>query len=164
MNTSAKFSGFQGIHNLQQRGVQQVCIPQKESVDTGKLDVDYRYAEMMELGRLTDNNLVDNGMWKGKGEALSQQLMIVDDPNNYIALATHIMENPNGQSRKGEDGKTSVATQPKDAKKTEGGPRTYLPWRFDNPGNTKTKEVCGTTMKWCTNNCHEKAMWCGWRM
>ena len=43
----------------------------------------------------------------------------------------------------------------------EKGPPTYLPWRYENPDNTATKDVRGTTMIWCRNYFHNKPMWCG---
>ena len=43
------------------------------------------------------------------------------------------------------------------------GERTYQPWRFENPDNSKTKEVRGSIMKWCENDCHSRPMWCGRR-
>ena len=55
-----------------------------------------------------------------------------------------------GRTNSGDKDKRSVA--PED--------RTYQAWRFDNPGNEKTKVVKGTTMTWCDNDCHEKRpMW-----
>ena len=41
------------------------------------------------------------------------------------------------------------------------GLRTLLPYRYKHPNNEKTKVVKGTTMTWCSNDCHEKPMWCG---
>ena len=40
-------------------------------------------------------------------------------------------------------------------------PPTYLPWRYENPDNSATKDVQGNIMKWCRNNCHNKPMGCG---
>ena len=34
-------------------------------------------------------------------------------------------------------------------------------WRFENPENAQTKELNGRTMRWCSNDCHPKPMWCG---
>ena len=40
--------------------------------------------------------------------------------------------------------------------------RELKAWRFENPKNEKTKTLKdGTVMRWCTNNCHPKPMWCG---
>ena len=47
--------------------------------------------------------------------------------------------------------------------KDRGGPgreRTYQGWRYKNPEGLSTKVVEGTTMTWCTNDCHPKPMWC----
>ena len=120
----------------------------------GKLAADYGYAELMELGRLTYINLVDDGMWKGKGKGAAQPA-ISEDPNKFIALATQIMEKLNGEPDKKEGGNKG---NPRNAKKGDGGPRTFLPWRFDFPNNEKTMEGCGTTMKLCTNDCHKQTI------
>ena len=47
--------------------------------------------------------------------------------------------------------------------KQQSGDRTYLPWSYENPNNKTTKEVRGSTMNWCSNDCHDKPMWCGRR-
>ena len=40
--------------------------------------------------------------------------------------------------------------------------RELKPWRFENPNNEKEKILNdGTVMKWCTNDCHPRPMWCG---
>ena len=43
------------------------------------------------------------------------------------------------------------------------GIRSYLPWRYENKDNLATKEVRGSTMRWCKNDCHDRPMWCGRR-
>ena len=88
----------------------------------GKMAADYGYAELMELGRLTYINLVDDGMWKGKGRGAAQKPAIPEDPNKFLALATQIMAKLNGES--GTRGEGNYGN-PRDAKKGDGGPRTY---------------------------------------
>ena len=39
--------------------------------------------------------------------------------------------------------------------------RQLQQWRFEKLDNKKTKLMRGTTMRWCTNDCHKKPMWCG---
>ena len=56
--------------------------------------------------------------------------------------------NNNGNSgQKGGDGTDDVPS--------------YLPWIFENPNKEATKQVRGSNMNWCTNDCHKKPMWCG---
>ena len=70
---------------------------------------------------------------------------------NYLALATALMtkmstftnNKQNGSSGKGKEND-----------------QTYQAWRYENPENKATKEVRGSTMKWCTNDCHDQPMWC----
>ena len=40
----------------------------------------------------------------------------------------------------------------------DGKRKQFQQWCYENPDNEKTKLMRGTTMKWCTNNCHNKAM------
>ena len=42
-----------------------------------------------------------------------------------------------------------------------GGKGSFLPWRFENADGVKTKVVKGTLMRWCSNDCHPRPMWCG---
>jgi len=60
-----------------------------------------------------------------------------------------------------DDGKSNDKNR--NSNRDDQGPRTYHKWRYKNPDNAATREVRGTTMKWCTNDCHDKAMWCGRR-
>ena len=73
------------------------------------------------------------------------------DQKNFLALATELISNLKNSNRGSAD----------DDKKENGGRRTYLPWRFDNPEGATTKEVRGTVMRWCSNDCHPRPMWCG---
>ena len=118
----------------------------------GKCGQNYTHKELLELGRVTYNNLEDevkddlNKTKQGEKEKKSEE-------KNFLALATQIMEKLNNPSQSNPDGGST--NQSGKAK------RTFLPWRFENPDNAATKEVRGTTMKWCTNDCHPRPMWCG---
>ena len=61
-----------------------------------------------------------------------------------------MMQNNNGKYGKSE----ATGNEPQ----TE---RQYQAWRYENPDNETTREVRGSTMRWCTNDCHSKPMWCG---
>ena len=112
----------------------------------GKSGSTYSYLDLMDLGRLTFNNLEDgsaNQKVSTKGG---------DEGKNYLALATEIMRKMTSM--------TSGSPKVNDKRTEE---RTYQPWRFENPDNSKTKEVRGSIMKWCENDCHSRPMWCGRR-
>ena len=104
----------------------------------------------MELGRLTYNNLVDEESWSCK-TSQSQNA-----EKNYLALATELISKFN---RDRGDGGGPPGGQ-KSGNQNEG-PRTYLPWRFENKDNQPTKDFRGVTMNWCKNDCHARPMWCG---
>ena len=115
----------------------------------GKLEDTYSYRDLLDLGRVTYNNLLDEDSWakvaKPKGK---------DEDKNFLALATEIVKRMSSAN-----GPTSSNEPTDNAKKT--GERTYRPWRFDNPDNKQSIEVRGSTMKWCKNDCHPRPMWCG---
>ena len=112
----------------------------------GKVRPGYGYRDLMNLGRLTYNNLVNKGDWKATKETTQ------DDPaNKYLALATEIIRTlgtPNG-TRNGQGGAG------------EGG--NQQGWRFSNPENLQQKKIGGRVMKWCSSDCHRKPQWCGRR-
>ena len=58
--------------------------------------------------------------------------------------------------------KTKVGKQMSSWKRGEGS-RTQGGWKYSNPQNEKRKRVRNRTYKWCTNDCHDKPMWCGRR-
>ena len=125
----------------------------------GKLAADYTHKDLLNVGRLSYNNLVDDEKIPKKSLAESP---------HFLALATQLFEKMTN-SRQGPTG-SSASKQGASGRTTNGddkgndktrGPRTFLPWRFDNPNNLKTMVVKGTTMRWCDNDCHEKPMWCG---
>ena len=121
----------------------------------GKLVADYDYSNLMDLGRVTFNNITDEDYVKVKTNPKSESKQ--EGEKNFLALATALMTkmstmNGNGQGSSNEKNKNNNK-----------GDRTYQPWRFENPENNTTKIVRGSTMNWCTNDCHEKPMWCGRR-
>ena len=72
-----------------------------------------------------------------------------------MALTTEIFKKCDFNKQGGGGGKHPKASEPT-------GPQTFKPWRFENPNNEATKEINGTIMKWCTNDCHKDGpMWCG---
>ena len=113
----------------------------------GKLGTNYTFEDLLELGRVTYNNLVEDNSWKGTDKKIEQKGSSSKDENKFLALFTNFLE------KNGEKGAPS-----EDGKKQE---RQFLPWRFENPNNESTKLVRGTTMRWCTNDCHSQPMWCG---
>ena len=118
-----------------------------------KVKADYSYLDLMELGRLTYNNLIEDESWIKK-EATQEK------EKNYLALATQLMTQFAAGKYKPGEGNNNNGNNDRD-KGNDQGPRTYHKWRYENPDNAATKEVRGSTMKWCSNDCHDKPMWCG---
>ena len=136
------FRAYQTSHN---QDFLDAIAEEKRKWMQGRLGPDYSYLELMELGRLSFNNLVDDGAWsktKKKVESEKEQ--------HFLALATEIL-----QQAQSAQGHTSTN------KDRQGRERTYQKWRYENPNNEKTKVVDGTTMTWCSNDCHKQPMWCG---
>jgi len=52
----------------------------------GKLENSYSYHDLMDLGRLTYNNLMDENTWSAKPQAKPR-----NDEKNYLALVTQLM-------------------------------------------------------------------------
>ena len=116
---------------------------------------DYTYGDLLELGRITFNNLVESDEWIQVKDKKKEN----EDQKSFLALATEIMTKLKGSHKGGGERSNSGNN---DKKYTAPGDRTYQTWRFDNPDNEKTKQVKGTMMTWCDNDCHEKRpMWCG---
>ena len=117
----------------------------------GKVKVDYSYLDLMELARLTYNNLVDDESWIKK-EAKKEH------EKNYLTLATELIAKY--EARQNDGGDNGNGNRNNNGNRDNQGPRTFQKWRYDNPDNAATKQVRGTTMNWCTNDCHDKRMWC----
>ena len=77
----------------------------------GKLGPKYTYRDLMDFGRLTFNNLVDEGSWSTKNPNTK------DDEKNYLALATQLMTQMTGM-KPGHKDKSSYT--PKDSTNTDG--------------------------------------------
>ena len=117
----------------------------------GKLPATYEYSDLLQIGRVTFNNLdaeeeEDGGKQKPKEEKPDES-----KETKFLAMMTILTNalgssaSANGKSESGGGGKK----------------REFQQWRYENPNNDKTKLVRGTTMKWCKNDCHDKPMWCG---
>ena len=114
----------------------------------GELPDTYSHRDLLELGRITYNNIKeDDGGWK---TVTSKAASKGAEEKNFLALATEIMKKVKGTT----DSKTEKRID-------ESGKHTFLSWRFENPNGDATKEVRGTIMKWCKNDCHPKPLWCG---
>jgi len=113
----------------------------------GKVAPQYSYRNLMDLGRVMYNNLVDEGTYRHNNPA--PQPKDKEEDKNYLALAAALMTNMSGLNDSGNKGGSKGSTI------------TYQPWRFENPDNEDTKVVRGSTMKWCKNDCHKNSMWCG---
>ena len=117
----------------------------------GKLTSNYDYSNLMDLGRVTFNNLSDEDYVKVKTNPKPDK---VEGEKNFLALATALMtkmSTMNGNSQGSSNNQS----------KGDKGERSYQPWRYENPENKSTKIVRGSTMNWCKNDCHDKPMWCG---
>eukprot|EP00957_Ditylum_brightwellii_P194711 14831789-Ditylum_brightwellii.AAC.1 len=72
----------------------------------------------------------------------------------YLALLTQMEANAKlvGETKPtksdGRDGKET----PREA---------YNSWRYQKPDSNKIMQKGNRMLKWCTNNCHARPMWCG---
>ena len=123
---------------------------EKRNWTQGKLPVSYTFLDLMELARLEFNNLVEDDTWETNRSKLDAE----NQESKILALATEILDKVNVTQRPGSESGT------KNTLGGEGG-RQFQQWRFENPNNEPTKLVRGTTMRWCTNDCHQRPMWCG---
>ena len=113
----------------------------------GKVRSGYGYRDLMSLGRLTYNNLLEKGAWT------SQKPDEKEDPGaKYLALATELVRTL-GNSRNKDDGD----------KDSNGRGKLDKGWRYHNPDDLKEKKIGGRLMKWCSSDCHQKPQWCGRR-
>ena len=87
-----------------------------------------------------------------------------NEEKNYLALATQLMFQMKvvQDGNNGNQGIGGKGTQGNRGKQ-QSDDRTSLTWCYENPDNKATKEVRGITMNWCSNDCHDKPMWCGRR-
>ena len=128
---------------------------EKRKWTQGKLPPMYDYRDLLELGRVTYNNISqDDEGWNTKetGGGTKFPNEAPSNEKNFLTLATELISTLKGNQAPGN----------KNQDKTEGmGKRSFLPWRFENPEGSKTKLVKGTLMRWCANDCHPQPMWCG---
>ena len=120
----------------------------------GKLPPTYDYKDLLELGRLTYNNISQDdavGKIDGSGIEGKKNPDKQGGEKNFLALATELISSlkANGETTK----------QPEGGKFGNRAKRSYLPWRFKKPEGEKTKMVRRTLMKWCSNDCHPQPMW-----
>ena len=117
----------------------------------GKLPPAYEYGDLLQIGRVTFNNLdaeegKDNDNRKSKEEKPEQS-----KEAKFLAMMTKLTD-ALGSSASGNEKSESSGREKK---------RQFQQWRYEKTDNEKTKLVRGTTMRWCTNDCHDKPMWCG---
>ena len=124
---------------------------ERKQLTQGKLGSNYSYRDLMDLGRLTYNKLLDEGTWDNKSVPPAKK----KEEKNYLPLATELMIQFSKINKNPEDG----ARTPKEGD----GIRSYLPWRYENKDNLATKETRGITMRWCKNDCHDKPCVAGGR-
>ena len=110
----------------------------------GKASPTYSYRDLMDVGRITYNNLVSDEAWGGSER--NSQGGTDPEPNKFLALVTKVDTLEQRLNGKGKDGD--------DFTKTKG-------WRYHNPSNDSTKVINGRKMTWCSNDCHRRPMWCG---
>ena len=123
---------------------------EKRNWTQGKLPDHYTHHDLMVLARLEYNNSVEDDSWDSNKSKLEHG----KDDANILALATEILRNVTS---------TQNGKQPKDGPNLTGeaNGKQFQAWRFQNPDNAKTKLVRGSTMTWCTKDCHQQPMWCG---
>lgn len=123
---------------------------EKRQSTQGKLPADYFYRELLELGRVTYNNINEDLNWtsnpKEAKPGSGDNKKDATDSKKFLALATKMVLLKLSDS----DLKVSEKST------NNSGKRTFLPWRFENKEGATTKVVRGTVMKWCKNNCHRQ--------
>ena len=106
---------------------------------------------LLQIGRVTFNNLDAEEEKDDKNQKVKEEKSDESKEAKFLAMMTKLT-NALGSSTSGNGKPESDGGRKK---------RQLQQWRYENPGNDKTKLVRGTTMKWCTNDCHDKPMWCG---
>ena len=86
---------------------------------------------------------MEDESWTGRKAKVSKE------QNTYLAFLTEKIDRL--ETSGGENGK-QVSTKYAEL--------SYGDWRFENPDEAETKKVRGARIKWCTNDCHIKSMWC----
>ena len=128
---------------------------EKRKWTQGKLPPMYDHRDLLELGRVTYNNISqDEDGWKANemDTGVRNTTAAPSNEKNFLALATELIN--------------TLKQNKVPGKETEKGPGnagklSYLPWRFENSDGEKKKKVKGTLTRWCSNDCHPQPMWCG---
>ena len=103
------------------------------------------------------NEFYSNDEWKGGNAKKVKSSPSKNEEKNFLALATEILQ----RAKEGGAEVPSSETMSDGGIRLKNG-RELKAWRFENPTNAKTKTLKdGTVMKWCSNDCHPKPMWCG---
>ena len=128
----------------------------------GKLAVGYDYGDLMDLGRVTYNNLIVDDEWKKKESQLEKNKAGPGDEKNFLALATEILKNMKDPKPNHSSSSSNEVQKTADGGIRLRNGRELKAWRFENPKNEKTRTLKDRmVMQWCTNDCHPKPMWCG---
>ena len=118
-----------------------------------QLGQNYNYTNILDLGRVTYNNLVANDEWTGNAAKKPKRTPVSGQEKQFLALAIEIlskMKDQNSSFNKQTDSKT---TSDEGIKLKNG--QELKAWRFQNPNSEKTKTLKDeTVMNWCTKNCH----------
>ena len=129
----------------------QTINAEKRNWMQGKVAANYSFLDLMDVGRIAYNNLVDDESW---GTGTSEKKDTSADEKQFLTLATKLEQleekltsfNPSRAGGGAHDGD--------DFTKMKG-------WRYYNPDKARTKVINGRTMTWCSNDCHRRPMWCG---
>ena len=146
----ALFKGYLAAKN--DEFLQTIGAEKREWVQ-GKVSLSYDYRDLMDVGRITYNNLVSDQTW---GEAPLDKKGSSPEGKHFLTLATKIeqleqkLSSGNGNNGGGGDSGEDDFTKQKG-------------WRYHNPGKASTKVINGRNMNWCSNDCHRRPMWCGRR-
>lgn len=112
----------------------------------GNFPDNYSHENLMKLGKVTFNNLVENGDLK----MISDKQPAKEKENKrFLALAAEIL-------KKFKDNKSGPAI--KKWKAVQPVEQTHQVWHTENPKNEQERTMKGTKMKWCTNDCCAELM------
>lgn len=144
----ALFKGYLEAKN--EEFLQTIGAEKREWVQ-GKVPPNYSFRDLMDVGRITYNNLVSDQSW---GETPSDKKESSSEEKQFLTLATKIeqleQKITSGRTNKSGEGGSSED----DFTKRKG-------WRYHNSEKARTKTINGRTMNWCSNDCHRRPMWCG---
>ena len=134
---------FRAYQVSDQQEFKDTIAEEKRNWVHGKVKPGYSFRDLMEVARVTFNNLVEDESWTVRRKKVEKS-----EQKNYLALATQLLEKfSKSNLEPSEGGKEKFPN--------------YAPWRFDNPEGLTEKVIRNNTMRWCKNDCHPKPMWCG---